>query len=245
MSKSLIQGDSNTISCQAQRDLFLFCKGLVPDCKASGGQLGNVPTHPRPRALQAPLSAGISPPRPRSGAEAGDNSRQPRGGDSMGLRSRMPFPVPVCPQSAVCSWLSHLPSLVYFLQLHNQHVTVYSLSSSTWPPYPPTTLSLFSTPPTTTTGTPVSESLTGLRARPPRSCHQPLSGLPLHWQHRPQPHRLRDDHLQGCLALAHGRLWPCGSCPQCLTGQGRDSRSSPGRPAKTYSRERVGGTSSC
>ena len=119
----------------------------MPDCKASGGQLGNVPTHPRPRALQAPLSAGISPPRPRSGAEAGDNSRQARGGDSMGLRSRMPFPVPVCPQSAVCSWLSHLPSLVYFLQLHNQHVTVYSLSSSAWPPYPPTTLSLFSAPP--------------------------------------------------------------------------------------------------
>lgn len=35
MSNPLIQGDSDTISSQAQRGLFLFCKGLVPDFKTN------------------------------------------------------------------------------------------------------------------------------------------------------------------------------------------------------------------
>jgi hypothetical protein len=91
MSNSLIQGDSNTISYQAQRDSFLFCKRLVPDFKANYQAFRKVAPTQGQRPCRSMLSLGFHLQGRVCGSEAGGRGSGRPGGTSTRLTNSMPL----------------------------------------------------------------------------------------------------------------------------------------------------------
>lgn len=116
MSNPLIQGDSDTISCQAQRDLFLFCKGLVPDFKTNERQLRSVaPIKAKGTLSWSFSSKATSPIQPCGTAGSSSPERQHRVEEQDALS---------CPTLSLkcCVTLgkSLAPSVSHVLRLHDQ-----------------------------------------------------------------------------------------------------------------------------